>query len=467
LEAAVQNLGRSDGALANWLRADLGNSEGVLAKWLALAPLSMNSSDPIIPFESVEEELEALRARCHRAETELAKFQEDIWSITEVQQALEAVSRTGSEFVIHMDHKIRTTLSGLMGMVELLQNSDLDTFEAEYADAAQESGRELMGMLNDILEYCRMDAGHVTFQPEHVTSQMIMDLLTEKFQKYGYSRTLAFEAKLGANVPENLVLDIEFLRRALRQLYDNAAKYAAGGKVELSVDVAGIGEGAELCITVSDDGPGIATDDLARVLEAFEKGHSNHGDGVGLGLTIVRRLTQMMGGSFTLTSELGQGTSASLHFPILQVTDSESLEKVMTESTQPRPARILVVEDNIVNQRVAVGFLKMISCEFETANNGLEAILRLSEEDFDLILMDCMMPEVDGYEATRRIRGGDSGESMMRIPIVALTADDSPDARQNCLRAGMDDYMTKPVRIERLRAMLRIWLPPGLRPAAE
>ena len=139
----------------------------------------------------------------------------------------------------------------------------------------------------------------------------------------------------------------------------------------------------------------------------------------------------------------------------------------MTESTQPRPARILVVEDNIVNQRVAVGFLKMISCEFETANNGLEAILRLSEEDFDLILMDCMMPEVDGYEATRRIRGGDSGESMMRIPIVALTADDSPDARQNCLRAGMDDYMTKPVRIERLRAMLRIWLPPGLRPAAE
>lgn len=427
----------------------------------------MNHSDPTIPFESFEEENLALRVRCQRAETALAKYQEDIWSIAEVQQALDAVSRTGSEFVIHMDHKIRTTLSGLMGMTELLKNSTLEPFEAECAVAAHESGQELMGMLDDILDYCRMDAGHLSFEPLRVSSQSVVEILVAKFQKYGASSTLALEAKLGENVPQDLLLDSEFLCRAVCLLYDNAAVHAAGGTVQLRVDVAGLGEGAELCIAVSDNGPGIASEDLDRVLEAFERGHSNQGHGVGLGLTIVCRLTQMMGGTFTLASELGQGTTATLHFPITQVTDPECLEQLMTESFKPRAARILVVEDNMVNQRVAVGFLKMTDCEFETANNGLEAIMRLSEADFDMILMDCMMPEVDGYEATRRIRAGDSGASRMRIPIVALTADDSPDARQNCLRAGMDDYMTKPMRMERLLSMLRMWLPPGLRPAAE
>ena len=233
----------------------------------------------------------------------------------------------------------------------------------------------------------------------------------------------------------------------------------------LSLGLVGKGEDALVQLEVTDTGAGIPAENLTRVCQAFES--SDGAGGLGLGLALVRRLVECMGGTFQLESEVGKGTTARIGFPMDQAISPEAQVAAGAEvADNEGVARVLVAEDNEVNQRVAVGFLKMIGCEVEVADNGLEAISRLEQADFDLVLMDCMMPELDGYETTKSIRGGQAGEAYSSIPIIALTADDSPGARQNCLRAGMDDYMTKPVQIDLLRSALRTWLPPSLRPPA-
>jgi CheY-like chemotaxis protein len=218
-------------------------------------------------------------------------------------------------------------------------------------------------------------------------------------------------------------------------------------------------------LVVADTGKGIPEEDLLRVCEPFESSA-----GLGLGLAMVRRLVESMEGTFRLESQVGAGTKAIMTFPLERVVEGgRLLEPAAEVSAEPASdrARILVVEDNAINQKVALGFLKMIGCDTATADNGQQGIEALQGEEFDLVLMDCMMPVLDGYKATTSVRAGAAGEEHTSIPIIALTADDSPGARQACLKAGMDDYLTKPLRAERLRALLRIWLPPALRPAAE
>jgi len=416
----------------------------------------------------LEAELQDLRARDAQAQAEIQAFKSDIWSIEEVQQALEAVSRTGSEFVIHMDYRLRTTLSGLLGMVELLMNCDLSADEHEFAQGAQKSGQELLRILNDILDYCRMDAGHLEVKREPVESVAFLEATCSHLEGFARQRGASLVTSISETVPSQVFLDPGHLGRALRHLIENALRYAGGGAVRVQADSEGHGAEAMLVLSVTDEGAGIAPEDLARVVEPFQRMSDGEDDGVGLGLTIVRRLAEIMGGSFELTSVVDEGSAATLRFPYMAMSDEASepeVEEIV--AAPPATARVLVVEDNDVNQKVALGFLKMIGCESATAKNGLEGIEALANGAFDLVLMDCMMPELDGYEATSRIRSGAAGEGQAKVPIIALTADDSAGARQNCLRAGMDDYMTKPVRIDRLRAMLRIWLPPSLRPSAE
>lgn len=417
--------------------------------------------------EALELELQDLRARNAKAQAEIQAFKNDIWSIEEVQQALDAVSRTGSEFVIHMDHRLRTTLSGLLGMIELLMNCELTDDEHEFVVGAQNSGQELLRILNDILDYCRMDAGHIEVCQETVDGATFLDELVGPMEGLAEGFGTKIETSVGEELPRQLWLDREHLGRALGHLVGNALRHSSGSTVRVEAGTQGRGSDATIVVSVIDEGPGIAPEDLTRVVEAFERLNEDDHEGVGLGLTIVRRLAELMGGRFELSSIVGEGTTASLIFPYAAVTEEISEPEVDDDQAAHDVARVLVVEDNDVNQKVALGFLKMIGCESEVAMNGLEAIEALSRGEIDLVLMDCMMPEVDGYEATRRIRGGAAGEEQAKIPIIALTADDSTGARQNCLRAGMDDYMAKPVRIDRLRAMLRIWLPPNLRPSAQ
>jgi len=427
----------------------------------------------------LEAELKESRERHAQLEAELEAFRTDIWSVEEVQQALEAVNRSGSEFVIHVDHRIRTALNGLLGMVELLQSTELSSEGLDFALGASSAGHECLEVLNDVLEYCRLDAGHVVVSEELVEVHSLMEDCAGLAREALLGGPVAVELRCGERVPARIQGDGRHLRTVLGHLIENAAQNTTEGQLVLAVDVVGQGPTATIQLSVSDTGCGIAEEDLARVCEAFERANGPEEEGLGLGLTVVRRLVEMMGGAFGLESRLGEGSTAILSFP-LEAPVGEGASCPLSEAPggvsdqgDPRAAaprtvaRVLVVEDNEVNQKVAQGFLKMLGCEAVVAGNGQQALKHLAQGDFDLLLMDCMMPELDGYETTKCIRDGEAGEAYSSAPIIALTADDSPGARQNCLRAGMDDYMTKPVRIERLRSMLRIWLPPALRPPAE
>ncbi len=421
--------------------------------------------DQLLRTEALEAELARAQAQVLEAQTEVRRFRQDIWSLEEVQQALEAVSRSGSEFVIHMDHRIRTSLNGLLGMVELLLNGDLSPEQLEFAQAASNSGGELLALMNDILDYCRMDAGQVEISPESFEASDFLAELVANTSQRAASRGLEVVQVVGDGVPRFLRADKVHLLRAASHLLENSLRFTERGGIQVGFELDPLAAGPELVFFVADTGVGIAREDLARVCEAFERGDGACEAGLGLGLTLVRRLVELMGGRFALTSEVGVGSRATLSFDLSDITMSEQLLTNGHAPQVPTNARVLVVEDNEVNQRVAVGFLRMIGCETDVAENGLQAIERLADSPFDLILMDCMMPELDGYGTTRRIRDGQAGEDLRAIPIVALTADDSVGARQNCLRAGMDDYMTKPVRLDKLRDALRCWLPPALRPA--
>lgn len=449
---------------------------------LETRPLPMNSQEVHAQLEALEArlaaelktreelelEFEVLSARHEQAELEIQAFKTDIWSIEEVQQALEAVGRTGSEFVLQMDQVLRTSLDELLGAIELLQSRGLSKAQENLAKGAAAAGFELMGMLNATVNYCRIDAGHLALNSRAVSTQTLLSDLCAPYEARARAKGLTLESLVSESAPTEFEVDPELLSRALGHLLENALAHTSSGGITVRLDFESQAKHGELACSVVDTGQGIDAGELSRIFGAFERGESNEHEGIGLGLTIVRRLAQLLNGRFELTSERGVGSSATLFLPYaaVGVTPQPPVEEPAPEKRSTR-ARLLVVEDNDVNQKVAVGFLKLIGCDADTASNGLQAIERLSSTHCDLVLMDCMMPEMDGFAATKCIREGEAGEQNATIPIIALTADDSPSARQNCLRAGMDDYTTKPVRIDRLRSMLRIWLPPALRPSAE
>ena len=414
--------------------------------------------------KDLEVELQQQQIQLAAARLEALAAKSDVWALDEVQQALEAVSRSGSEFVIQMDHRTRTTLNGLLGMVELLLNSNLVDDDREFAEGASKSGHELLEIMNNVLDYCRMDAGHIEMNPVAFRTDGFLREFETEWADLAQGHGLAFETRWAKGIPENLFADEEHLRRALGRLIENSLRFTPEGGVKVGVDIEGSGEHCQVIFYVEDTGVGIPPEDVDRVCEAFECGDSSSESGLGLGLTVVQRLVEMMGGSFVLTSTVGRGTRAEIRFSYNSISTMGDAPNQVTADGLPVRARVLIVEDNEVNQKVALGFLKMIGCDTDVAWNGLQAIEQLSNSEFDLVLMDCMMPELDGYEATRRIRDGAAGEVRTKTPIIALTADDSPGARQNCLRSGMDDYMTKPVRVDKLREMLGIWLPVGMRP---
>ena len=414
----------------------------------------------------LERELAEAKDEAAAQAAELEVHRTDIWSLEEFKQALDAVSRSGSEFVIQVDRRIRTPLNGLLGMVELLLSCELTDEGREYASRARNSGQELLSILNDVLDYCRLDAAHVELSPSAIeATPLLADAATVARERLG-EKPVEVSVEVDERLPAFILGDETHLRRVLTHLVDNAARFTEVGRLELALRLVGKGEDAYVQLSVTDTGVGIAPENLTRACQAFES--SGREAGRGMGLALVRRLVDLMGGTFRLDSELGRGTSVQVSFPLDRAIAPEVKEATAAETdVGTEVAQVLVAEDNEVNQKVAEGFLKMIGCEVEVAENGLAVIERLGKGEYDLVLMDCMMPELNGYETTKHIRRGQAGEANASIPIIAMTADGSSGARQSCLRAGMDDYLTKPVRIDRLRAMLRTWLPPSLRPPAE
>ncbi len=380
------------------------------------------------------------------------------------RERAEAASLAKSQFLANMSHEIRTPMNGVIGIAQLLQDEDLTPRQRHYVKTLMGAGENLMALLNDVLDFARGDAGRLTVEQIAFDLHQLVVELVDLYAKSATDKEIGFGHELAPDVPRYVVGDPLRLRQVLTNLLSNAIKFTDQGYVRLRVSAEGTaGEGkVKLCFDVADSGIGISDQAKEKLFTPFsqaDESMSRRFGGSGLGLAISRQIVEIMGGTIAVQS-LTQGTRFSVRVAMLPAR----AENVVTHRANQQSiqfqcdTRILVAEDNETNLIVVEALLNQLGVnKVAVAVDGVAAIA--GWRDADLILMDCQMPNVDGYAATRHIRELERAENLPRVPIVALTAHALAEERQRCLDAGMDDFLTKPLLLQVLAETIRRHLP--------
>ncbi len=380
--------------------------------------------------------------------------------------ALEAV-RTKNAFVANVSHEVRTPMNGILGMTDLLLKTSLDEDQRQYANALKSSAKNLLAVINDILDFSKIEAGRLELEAVPFDLRRLLEEVCSMFQPRAEAQGLGFHVRIDESVTCCQRGDAYRLRQIVLNLLDNAFKFTASGEVGLRAHRLA-GTPTRYRLEVYDTGIGIPAAKQEKLFEAFSQADSSttrRFGGTGLGLAICRQLAELMGGTIGAQSPL-PGTDAapasgSLFWLELPLADAAPHTLAhAAENPPPRlSGRVLVAEDHPVNQMVLARQLEQIGLTVTLAGTGRAALSRASTEDFDLIFMDWQMPEMDGLETARQLRAHESLTGRPRVPIVALSANASPDFAHECRRAGMDDLLTKPYEEKTLHALLERWLP--------
>jgi signal transduction histidine kinase/ActR/RegA family two-component response regulator len=404
-----------------------------------------------------------LRATHQEVESQRAELAAQAAALVLARDEALSAARAKGTFLATMSHEIRTPMNGILGIAGLLVDTPLGDDQKRLLQSLQQSGESLLTIINDVLDFSKIEAGKLSLERTILNPRLVAEDTLRLLGVAARNKRLTLTSSVAPEVPANLIGDPGRLRQILLNLVGNAIKFTERGAVAVTMGLEDDGGDAVLLrIDVADSGIGLSAEQQARLFESFSQADASttrRYGGTGLGLAICRQLVELMDGQIGVVSAPGEGSRFWFTARLSRVTEAEVASATAAahthEAVEPfRPLSVLLVEDTPVNQMVATRMLKKLGHQVEVASNGLDAIAAVARTRFDVVLMDCQMPDVDGYEATTRIR---AAERTGRVPIVALTASATLEDRERCLAAGMDDFLSKPVSIGELaRTLARV-----------
>ena len=421
-----------------------------------------NSAQEVV---KIEEQLNELATHLSSLKT---SREQTLAASENARQKAESANQTKSEFLATMSHELRTPLNGVLGMIDLVQEDCLTPRQRDYLTTARQSTEDLLTVISDILDFSLMESGTLELSNREFELQKLILNCTATYRQVADEQGLSLSVNFFGDWPDKplVIGDAPRLRQIIAGLIDNAIKFTSEGSVVIQAGCFGLEDNCIIfSFSISDSGSGIPAERLPDIFNSFEQlqnGNDRSHGGTGLGLALVQRLVELMGGHIKVETDLGVGSSFRFELPLelAASADAPPYDNQLTREPRSGVAHALVVEDNRVNQRVAAAMLAKLGYQADSANNGKDALdmIRKNHRGYDVILMDCQMPVMDGYETTRRIREWEQSSGRSGTPVIALTADVLPGTDKNCLESGMNDYVAKPVRKENLKKVLGRWV---------